>query len=118
MDFACEHIDVQQVLKCSFSLTKAGCAVMRAVASSSEWVTSEELATQTGYDLATVQRSLKVLVEQGVLQRRQHNRDVGGYEYIYQFSQKDEFVSLVERTLDEWVAEAKKEVRHWTEQHT
>lgn len=118
MDFACKQIDVEQVLQCSFGLTKAGCAVMRLLlARPREWLGSDFVAQETGYDLATAQRSLKHLVERGVLVRRQQNRVGGGYEYVYRVVDEEVFVRLVERTLDEWVLEAKREVDAWVSRH-
>ncbi|MFT4250422.1 MAG: MarR family transcriptional regulator [Candidatus Woesearchaeota archaeon] len=112
MDFACIDIDVKQVLKCTFGLTKAGCAVLASFRGD-EWLVSEEVASRCGYDLATVQRSLKHLSERGVLIRRQQNRPSGGYEFAYTLVSKKEFSSLVNKTLDSWLLEAKKEVSSW-----
>ena len=113
MDFACESIDVEQVLKCSFGLSKSGCAVMHELLESGGWHSSEQVAQATGYDLATAQRNLKHLAERGVLERVQQNRDNGGYEYVYRVVGDEEFRRLVEDTLDEWVSEAKREVSAW-----
>ena len=112
MDFACTEIDVQQVLKCTFGLTKAGCAVMSSF-SEGEWLLSEEVASRSGYDLATAQRSLKHLFERGVLLRRQQNRSVGGYEFAYQLVSATEFTRIVHATLDAWLVQAKDEVVSW-----
>ncbi len=117
MDFACEEIDVEQVLQCSFGLTKSGCAVMQLfLTCEDEWMSSDYVAEATGYDLATAQRALKHLVERGVLVRSQQNRSGGGYEYVYCVVDPGVFARLVEQTLDAWVADAKKEVRLWVKQ--
>jgi predicted transcriptional regulator len=115
MDFACKTIDVQQILKCSLGLSKAGCSVLRELMSQEDWITSEELAITTGYDLATVQRSLKHLHERNVVKRIQHNREVGGYEYYYLLVDKKAFRNVVTQTMEEWMQEARKELTEWLE---
>ncbi len=114
MDFACQEIDVQQVLSCTFGLSKSGCAVLKQLFASTQPMTSDELASQTGYDLATVQRALKHLSERGVLVRTQHNRPQGGYEYVYEVVDTQTFTALVDKTLTSWLAQARQEVQLWS----
>lgn len=108
MDFACKKIDVEQVLKCSLGLTKAGCTIMHYLRKNDDWHTSEEIAKKTGYDLATTQRTLKHLYERGVVHRRQQNRDVGGYEYHYQIVSEQELQTTINAVLDDWVLRVRK----------
>lgn len=111
MDFACQEIDVTQVLKCSFALSKAGCSVLKEFLKQPNRVwRSDELAEITGHDLATIQRTLKHLFEREVLIRRQQNREAGGYEYVYELKEEQELITLIKSTLDEWVLQAKQEV--------
>lgn len=113
MDFACETISAQQVLRCSLGLTKAGCALLHALRAKQDWQTSEELAKKTKYDLATTQRNLKHLYERGAVQRRQENRKQGGYTYYYRIVSEKKLHRLVFDTIDEWLLSAKREVKDW-----
>ncbi len=114
MDFACKQIDVEQVLKCALGISKAGCAVLHCLANKKNWATSEQLAQELDYDLATIQRNLKHLHERGILQRIQQNKELGGYEYTYSIVAQKEFLRVLEQTLHAWMQEAKKELEHWT----
>lgn len=114
MDFACQEIDVEQVLSCTFGLSKSGCAVMKQLFAAPHPMTSDALASATGYDLATVQRALKHLSERGVLVRTQHNRPQGGYEYVYEPVKSDAFMGLVDDTFSSWLAQARSEVQSWS----
>lgn len=113
MDFACKTISAEQVLRCSLGLTKAGCALLHALRAKKDWLTSEELAKKTRYDLATTQRNLKHLYERGAVERRQENRKQGGYTYYYKIISEEELHNLVFSTIDEWLVNAKKEVKDW-----
>ena len=113
MDFACETISAEKVLRCSLGLTKAGCATLHYLREANDWLASETIAKRTKYDLATTQRSLKHLYERGAVERRQENRKQGGYTYYYKIVTEQELQKIVFTTIDEWLVVAKKEVKEW-----
>lgn len=74
--------DVRQVLLQAFGLPKAGLDISLCVIGEGPLSTSE-VADSLGYDRSTVTRYLNTLVELGLLQRSQLNREGGGVVNVY-----------------------------------
>jgi predicted transcriptional regulator len=74
--------DIRQVLLDAFGLPKAGLDICLCVISDGP-MSPQELATRLGYDEATVRKYLNELVEFGLLNKSQLNRESGGYVHVY-----------------------------------
>lgn len=100
IDFACTRIDVRDVLRCSFELTKSDLEVFAGLTERKTWMTSAALEEQTGFDRSTVQRSLKRLYDKGLCERRQENSREGGYAFLYRAVSGESVAKRVMTTLD------------------
>lgn len=74
--------DVRQVLLQAFGLPKAGLDISLCVIGEGP-LSASEVADSLGYDRSTVTRYLNTLVELGLLQRSQLNREGGGVVNVY-----------------------------------
>jgi predicted transcriptional regulator len=74
--------DVRQVLLQAFGLPKAGLDICLCVIGEGP-LSASEVAEQLGYDRSTVTRYLNKLVELGLLQRSELNREGGGVVNVY-----------------------------------
>lgn len=74
--------DVKQVLLQAFGLPKAGLDICLCVIGEGP-LSANEVAESLGYDRSTVTRYLNTLVELGLLQRSELNREGGGVVNVY-----------------------------------
>jgi len=74
--------DVRQVLLDAFGLPKAGLDICLCVIGEGP-LSANEVAERLGYDRSTVTRYLNTLVDLGLLQRAQLNREAGGVVNVY-----------------------------------
>jgi predicted transcriptional regulator len=81
--------DIRQVLLDAFGLPKAGLDVCLCVIGEGPMAPSE-LADRLGYDESTVRKYLNELVEFGLLQKSQLNRESGGFVNVYHSIALDE----------------------------
>ena len=75
--------DIRQVLLDAFGLPKAGLNICLCVIGDGP-LSPGELADRLGYDESTVRRYLNELVEFGLLEKTQLNRETGGFVNVYQ----------------------------------
>jgi len=74
--------DVRQVLLDAFGLPKAGLDICLCVIGEGP-LSANEVAEELGYDRSTVTRYLNTLVDLGLLQRAELNREAGGVVNVY-----------------------------------
>ncbi|MEF8778612.1 MAG: helix-turn-helix domain-containing protein [Natronomonas sp.] len=74
--------DVKQVLLQAFGLPKAGLDICLCVIGEGP-LSASEVADSLGYDRSTITRYLNKLVELGLLQRSELNREAGGVVNVY-----------------------------------
>jgi predicted transcriptional regulator len=74
--------DIRQVLLDAFDLPKSGLDICLCVIDEGP-VSPSELAETLGYDESTVRKYLNELVEFGLLERSQLNRESGGFVNVY-----------------------------------
>jgi predicted transcriptional regulator len=111
IDFGCKRFSLDEIIKCSFGLTKADLSIFQHfVRHADGWHTTNDVADAMGLTLSTVQRAVKKLHERDVLDRGQNNLDNGGYQFVYQFKGQRAFKKQVVDILNGWVARAEKEL--------
>lgn len=114
IDFACREFNLDQIIKCSFGLTKAEYSLLTsALEYKEEYFTAEELSKKIGLNLSTVQRGVKKLYEEKVLQRKQNNLEGGGYIYIYKVIPRQELRKLLLKTINNWTKRVETEINKW-----
>ena len=114
IEFACKNISIDEIIKCSFSLTKTELLIFRFIVNSEKnSLTTEEISNTLNLDLSTVQRAVKKLTEQDILLKTQKNLSNGGYIFLYSCKSKQNikdkilnnftnFSKRVEESLNKW----------------
>ena len=113
IDFACKQFKLDEVIKCGLGLTKADIKLIEMFLDESEWNTTSEIAQKLGFNLSTIQRSVKRLYEKGVLLRIQENLDSGGYLFLYKIKTKVALKELIMKIVNNWVKAVEKELDQW-----
>ncbi|MCD6227579.1 MarR family transcriptional regulator [Candidatus Micrarchaeota archaeon] len=88
IDFACKRINMADIIRCSFSLTKTEYKIFALFISSKKHVTVQHIANKLHLDRTTVQKSLKRMMTKNLIIRRQKNLNKGGYVYLYSLKDK------------------------------
>jgi len=113
LDMSCIDLSVEDLLRCSFGLSKLEVSVFMKILASRKYVSVSSLSTSLGRERSVVQRGLAGLMKKGLLQRDQSNKERGGYEFLYKAKDKDAikssivaksrgFCALVQKTVDDW----------------
>lgn len=114
IEFACKNISLDEIIKCSFSLTKTELNIFKyIVKSKTKQLTTEEISKSLNLDLSTVQRAVKKLTDQDILVKTQKNLSSGGYIFLYSCKSKENiklkimdnfynFSQKVENSLNKW----------------
>jgi len=102
VQFACKQIDLEEVVKCSLGLTRAEYKVFKQYMRLKTEITLAELSKKTHLDRTTVQKASLKLVEKGLLSRFQHNRQRGGYEFLYKIKDKEQIRIKARNIVRTW----------------
>lgn len=114
IDFACKSFKLEEVIKCGLGLSRADCKLMQFLIEYDEHeFTTEELAKKLGFNLSTVQRSVKKLHEKEVIYRKQENLSGGGYIFLYKSKEKKVIRKIIMDVVEGWVKKVKAEFDRW-----
>jgi predicted transcriptional regulator len=114
IDFACKRIEVRDIVKCGFGLSKADFKLMNFVIEHDEKsFTTHELAKKLKFNLSTMQRSVKKLHEAGIIERRQNNLSGGGYLFVYKAKEKRIIRNLIISIVRNWSNKVEEEINRW-----
>lgn len=95
----CKTISVEELIKCSFAIGKTEMAIMSLLMKEGG-ITSQEISSDLDKDITTVQKSLKVLSEKGLVVRKQENLGNGGYKFIYSAVPSERIRTMIKKNLD------------------
>jgi len=112
VSFACKIFPLDQVLRCTFGLSRAELVALKELLKTDE-STVEELAARLKKDRTTVQRALASMTHAGLVRRRQYNLSGGGYQYAYSSLPKEEIKRRVEEHFVHFSAMIRKEIERW-----
>lgn len=110
--FACRNFSVDEIVKCGLGLSKADISVLKKM-SDREYHTSLMLAKKLSLNISTVQRAVKKLHAESILERKQENLDEGGYVFHYRLKSNAEIRSAITSIIDSWADGVKKELETW-----
>ncbi len=114
IDFACKSFDIDEVVKCSLSLSKAEFRLLDFfIKNSDKNFSTEELSEKLNLDKSTIQRGVKKLHQKELLFRTQLNQSVGGYLFKYRIKNKDELIKKILGIIDNWNERVKAELKKW-----
>lgn len=112
IDFACKKLDLNEVMRCGFGITKTEQELLNFLINS-DWRTASHVAKHLGISLATAQRSLKNLHEKNLIERMQLNLDKGGYLFSYRARDKSFIKSEIKIILDGWIKNVDSSLQKW-----
>ncbi|MCD6478236.1 MAG: MarR family transcriptional regulator [Candidatus Aenigmarchaeota archaeon] len=81
--FACRTINLEDVLRCSFNITKTEYKVLYFILRHKKEYTASCISRKMGLERTTIQKALKSLVNKGLLKRRKKILLSGGYVFLY-----------------------------------
>lgn len=113
IQFACKTIQVKDVIKCSLGLTKAEVILFEHFIKSDCFCTTGDLSKQLDLDLSTIQRGVKKLYDQNVLQRKQTNVSGGGYYFSYAAKSKSEIKKILLEIINTWMGKVDDSLDAW-----
>lgn len=114
IDFACKEFDLDEIIRCGFSITKAEYKILNFfISNSDEWYTTDDVAKKLELNLSTIQRGVKKLHEEKVIERRQNNLSGGGYTFVYKCESKPELRKLLIEIIHSWAKRVEIEINHW-----
>jgi predicted transcriptional regulator len=113
IDFACKKFNLDEIIKCGLGLSRSDYFILSFLVKQKKELSSNEVSTNTGFDLSTSQRSLKKLREQNLISRRQVNLSSGGYIYYYKGQRKEEIKKKILEIVSSWSKKVEEELENW-----
>ncbi len=113
INFACRKINMEDIIKCSFSLNKTAYNVLSYLMQADEWKNVMSISKDLGLERSGVQKAIKVLLGAGLIKRKQKNMPSGGYIYFYTSIPKSEIKEKLMSIIREWENLLEKEAEKW-----
>lgn len=114
LDFACKRIKLDEIIKCSLSLTRAEMTIFKHfMDNTEESFCANTISEKLEFDLSTIQRSLKKLHEKDILFRTQENLSGGGYLFHYQIKNKQAVRKLIMDIVHMWTKKVDEALKNW-----
>jgi len=88
LNMSCLSITVEDLLRCSFGLSKLEVRVLTRLLRSPDWMAVAPLSKAMRKDRSVIQRGLSSLMAKGLIERDHHNKGSGGYEFLYRAKDK------------------------------
>lgn len=113
INLSCIDLSVDDLLRCSFGLSKQEVRVLLRLLEESDWTDVARISSGLHRDRSVVQRGLQSLLKKGLVERDQKNKAGGGYEYLYRAKDKRmmkasilaksrSFSAMVSETVGKW----------------
>lgn len=113
IDFACKRFDLNEIIKCGLGLRKSDFKIMQKMIPCKSFNDTKEISKLTGFDISTVQRSVKKLYEKEILLRKQINLNKGGYIFLYKVKSKTAIKNILIDIIDSWTNKTKTAIERW-----
>jgi predicted transcriptional regulator len=113
LDMTCIDISVEDLLECSFGLSRREVAILLRLLDTGDWLPVSAIAARSRRDRSVVQRGLSSLITRGLIMRDQRNRARGGYEFIYRAADKGRMKKAVLEKSVRFSAMVRRRVRDW-----
>lgn len=113
LNLSCIDLSVEDLLRCSFGLSKGEVLVLQTLLQGENWSSTSRISSIIKRDRSVVQRGLASLKAKGLIEREQSNKEGGGFEYLYRAKDKGmikrsilgkarAFGSIVKQTVSFW----------------
>ncbi|MFT4308994.1 MAG: MarR family transcriptional regulator [Candidatus Woesearchaeota archaeon] len=112
IDFACNTVTVDELLTCSFNLTKGELLIFTYFMNNPKSLTIKEIGSAVSMERSGAQKAVKKLVDAGLLEKRQVNNERGGFYYRYYIADKEDIKKRILELIDSWSSKAKNAVHN------
>ena len=113
IDFACKKFGIDEVIRCSFGLSKSDYKLFTFLLAQDDEMTANEISDAIGLDRTTVQKAIKKLASRQVVIRMQLNLERGGYLYRYRIKDKELLKKNIVTIIQLWAQKAQEEIGNW-----
>lgn len=111
VDFACKSVKIDDIVKCALGLSRGEVKLLRfLVKNEGKSFSTDELSKKLKFDQSTVQRGVKKLFSQDILEKTQKNLDHGGYEFEYSSKNKNQIRKVITSSIKTWVKKVEEEL--------
>ena len=98
-------MECEGLLECLYGLTELDREVFGALVESETALTVDQVAETVDRERSTAYRSVRRLVDTGLVEREQINYDDGGYYHVFSPVDGEEAAGEFQRLLNEWYAQ-------------
>jgi len=113
ISFACKQIGLKDLLTCSFSLNKTEYNLFTFLLDQTEQLCVSTIGEMTAKDRTTVQKAIKQLVAQGLVDKHQINLQTGGYTFVYKLKNKELIRSKMLDIVERWHKGVLQSIERW-----
>jgi len=113
ISFACKDILLEDLIKCSFDLTKTDYSVFMFLIENPGEFPVGDLGKIMKLERSTVQKAIKTLVARNLVARRQVNLGGGGYQFYYSVKDKEKIKKRINIIIDGWHSKVKDAIKKW-----
>ena len=113
ISFACETISLEDMIRCSLNLNKTEYNVLLFLLRDTDKYRISKISKELKLDRTTVQKALKKLFEEKLVNRTQKNLTGGGYTFLYKVRDKQEIKSKLKEIIKIWCKSAEKAIDNW-----
>ncbi|MEZ3145576.1 helix-turn-helix domain-containing protein [Halobaculum sp. MBLA0143] len=99
------EMECEGLLECLYGLTELDREVFGALVESETALTVDQVAETVDRERSTAYRSVRRLVDTGLVEREQINYDDGGYYHVFSPVDGEEAAGEFQRLLNEWYAQ-------------
>jgi predicted transcriptional regulator len=109
--FACKNIEMEDIVRCSFGLTKTEYLVLHRLFSSAG--TAQMIAKSLKMERTGVQKALTGLVGKSLARREKRGLPTGGFSFVYSAEDRKGMKAKMKSSVQSWSAGVCKAVDGW-----
>ena len=102
IDFACKNIRLEQLVRCSFTLTKTEYNLLLFLVDNDFIGTTNQLSKKMKLERTTIQKAITKLLDKNIVERKQKNLERGGYSFFYNSKPRKEIRLKIKEIVNDW----------------
>jgi len=110
INFACKTIKIEELIKCSFSLTKTEYNILMFLLKHQE-IPLNQIASKLKLERTSIQKAMTSLMIKDLVTRQKIILKKGGYTYLYKSKNKEQIKKQIIKLINIWSKSAKKQIR-------
>ncbi|MFH0961565.1 MAG: MarR family transcriptional regulator [archaeon] len=111
--FACKRIEMEEIVRCSFALSKTEYKILSILMRSGKGLGVSEIAARLSLDRTGIQKSVKGLVRKKLAERKKSDRASGGFSFLYSAKAPGEIRRRMKASANSWVSGVFREIDGW-----